>query len=73
VVIPDLLPEISIDKEFQYFLPYKIIKLSENVGWIRDPEKTYPRSRIRDLGVKKAPNLGSKSATLTDTILGRAG
>jgi hypothetical protein len=34
---------------------------------IRDPEKTYSGSRIPDLGVKKAPDPGSGSATLTDT------
>ncbi len=33
---------------------------------IRDPEKTYFRSRIPDKGVKKAPDPGSGSATLVE-------
>jgi hypothetical protein len=32
---------------------------------IRDPEKTHSGSRITDPGVKKAPDPGSGSATLT--------
>jgi hypothetical protein len=54
-----------IHQELQYILP-KILSLSsQNYGFgIRDPEKTYPRSRIPDPGLKKASNLGSGSATL---------
>jgi hypothetical protein len=35
---------------------------------IRDPEKTYSKSRIPDPGVKKAPDPGSGSATLFSIV-----
>ena len=46
-------------------LPKKLSLSSQKYGFgIRDPEKTYSGSRIPDLGVKKAPDPGSGSATL---------
>jgi hypothetical protein len=45
------------------------IRVWDSGSEIRDPEKTYSGSRIPDLGVKKAPDHGSGSATLTLRIL----
>jgi hypothetical protein len=55
-----------IHQELQYILPNKMLSLSsQNYGFgIRDPEKTYPRSRIPDPGVKKASDPISGSGTL---------
>jgi hypothetical protein len=46
---------------------------SENLNkkptpWIRDPEKIHPGSQIPDPGGKKAPDLGSGSATLNECM-----
>jgi hypothetical protein len=38
---------------------------------LRDPEKTYSGSGIPDLGVKKAPDPGSGSATLHVATINR--
>ena len=57
----------------------KIFKMLSNIWvWdpgseIRDPEKPYSGSRLPDPGVKKAPDPGSGSATLTDSVWGRFG
>jgi hypothetical protein len=45
-------------------------KCHQKRGRIRDPEKNSSRIRIPDPGGKKAPDPGSGSATLVDTVTG---
>ncbi len=69
----ELSPSRILIKEFKYFNPQKSKKrfLSSKKydpgcsSWIPDPDADFLPSRIPDPGVKKAPNPGSGSATLT--------
>jgi hypothetical protein len=54
-----------IDKEFSYFLTKKLSLSSQKYGLgIQDPRSGKNPYWITDLEVKKAPDLGSRSATL---------
>ncbi len=64
----------QFSKNYRIFYPKIFNKLSKIWIWdpeseIRDPEKTYSGSRIPKLGVKKAPDPGSGSATLPVFVL----
>jgi hypothetical protein len=58
----------QFSKNYRNFLPKILSISSQKYGFgirgpgseIRDPEKTYSGSRIPDLGVKKAPDPGSR-------------
>ncbi len=50
---------MSLDTEFKYFYPKKLLAL-RNMGWIRDLGSGKNLSRILDPGVQKKPDLGSR-------------
>jgi hypothetical protein len=61
----------QLTNNLRYFYPQKIVTtLSESMGWIRDPEKTYSGPLpVPDSGANKAPDPGLSSATLEASFL----